>query len=57
MAQAVVIEQYGAPSVFRALEEGWLKCKPARTFPLADAAQGHRVIESAGATVPLLLVP
>lgn len=46
-----------ATNVFRALEEGWLKVKPARTFPLADASESHRVIESAGATVPLVLVP
>jgi NADPH:quinone reductase len=46
-----------AANVFRALEEGWLKVKPARTFALADAAQSHRAIESVGATVPLLLVP
>jgi NADPH:quinone reductase len=46
-----------AANVFRALEEGWLKVKPARTFPLAEAAESHRVIESAGATVPLVLVP
>jgi len=31
--------------------------KPARTFPLAEAAESHRVIESAGATVPLVLLP
>jgi NADPH2:quinone reductase len=46
-----------AAHVFRALEEGWLKVKPARTFPLADAAESHRVIEASGATVPLVLVP
>ena len=46
-----------ATNVFRALEEGWLKVKPARTFPLADASESHRVIESVGATVPLVLVP
>ncbi len=46
-----------AANVFRALEEGWLKVKPARTFALADAAESHRVIESVGATVPLVLVP
>lgn len=46
-----------AANVFRALEEGWLKVKAPRTFPLADAAESHRVIESAGATVPLLLQP
>jgi glutathione S-transferase len=41
----------------RALEEGWLRVKPARTFALANAAQSHRVIEVAAATAPLLLVP
>lgn len=46
-----------AANVFRALEEGWLKVKPARTFPLGDAAESHRVIEAVGATVPLVLVP
>lgn len=46
-----------AGNVFRALQEGWLKVKPARTFPLAEAAESHRVIESAGATVPLVLLP
>ncbi len=46
-----------AANVFRALEEGWLKVRPARTFALADAAESHRVIEAAGATVPLVLMP
>lgn len=46
-----------AANVFRALEEGWLRVRPARTFPLADAAESHRVIEAKGATVPLVLVP
>jgi NADPH2:quinone reductase len=46
-----------AANVFQALEEGWLKVKPARTFPLAEAAESHRVIESVGATVPLVLLP
>ena len=46
-----------AANVFQALEGGWLKVKPARTFPLADAAESHRVIEAAGATIPLVLVP
>lgn len=46
-----------AASVFEALEQGWLKVKPAREFPLADAPESHRTIESAGATVPLLLLP
>lgn len=46
-----------AANVFRALEEAWLKVKPARTFPLANAAESHRVIELEGATVPLVLVP
>ncbi|MBM3395550.1 MAG: quinone oxidoreductase [Betaproteobacteria bacterium] len=46
-----------AANVFNALEEGWLKVRPARTLPLADAAESHRVIESIGATVPLVLIP
>lgn len=46
-----------AANVFRALEEGWLKVRPARTFPLSEAAESHRVIEAVGATVPLVLVP
>lgn len=46
-----------ATNVFRALEEGWLKVKPARTFRLAEAAESHRVIEAVGATVPLVLLP
>lgn len=46
-----------AANVFRALEEGWLRVNPARTFPLADAAESHRVIEAVGATVPLVLLP
>lgn len=46
-----------AANVFRALEEGWLKVKPARTFALGEAAESHRVIEAVGATVPLVLVP
>jgi NADPH:quinone reductase len=46
-----------AANVFRALEDGWLKVKPARTFPLAEASESHRVIEAEGATVPLVLVP
>lgn len=46
-----------AANVFQALRAGWLHVKPAREFALADAAESHRVIEAAGATVPLLLVP
>lgn len=46
-----------AANVFQALEQGWLKVKPARAFALADAAESHRVIEAEGATVPLVLVP
>lgn len=46
-----------AANVFQALEGGWLKVRSARTFPLADAAESHRVIEAAGATIPLVLVP
>ena len=46
-----------AVNVFRALVEGWLKVKPARTFSLDNAAESHRLIESEGATVPLVLVP
>ena len=46
-----------AANVFKALEEGWLKVNPARRFALGDAAESHRVIEAAGATIPLVLVP
>ena len=46
-----------AANVFDALESGWLTVNPPRTFALADAAEAHRVIESSGATTPLLLVP
>ena len=46
-----------ATNVFEGLAQGWLKVPPARCFALADAAESHRVIESSGATVPLLLVP
>jgi NADPH:quinone reductase len=46
-----------AANVFEALEQGWLRVRPARNFALAEAAESHRVIESIGATVPLVLVP
>lgn len=46
-----------AAAVFGGLKDGWLKVGAAREFALADAAQAHRVIESEGASAPLLLVP
>ena len=44
-------------SVFDALAQGWLSVASPMEFKLADAAQCHRVLESQGASVPLLLVP
>lgn len=46
-----------AAEVFAALDAGVLAVAPPRLFPLAEAAESHRVIESVGATRPLLLVP
>ena len=46
-----------ATAVFAGLKAGWLKVDPPRLFALADAAESHRVIESSGASTPLLLVP
>lgn len=46
-----------AENVFSALREGWLRVKPAREFALEDAAKSHQVLESEGASIPLLLVP
>ena len=46
-----------ARSVFDALAQGWLSVASSMEFKLADAAQCHRVLESQGASVPLLLVP
>ena len=46
-----------AANVFAALQAGWLEVKPARECALADAAQSHGVLEVAGATTPLRLVP
>lgn len=43
--------------VFAALDAGVLGVNAPRHFPLADAAQAHRVLEAEGATTPLLLVP
>lgn len=49
--------QQMAANVFQALEQQWLKVKAPRCFALAAAADSHRVLESAGASTPLLLVP
>ncbi len=51
------MRQEMSKNVFAGLEQGWLKVNAPREFPLSEAAETHRVIESQGASVPLLLVP
>lgn len=46
-----------AKRVFAALQAGVLTVDLPRLFPLSDAAQSHRVLDTEGATRPLLLVP
>lgn len=47
-----------AENYFQALEAGWLFGPTAvREFPLAQAAECHRVMEAEGTGIPLLLVP
>jgi hypothetical protein len=46
--QAIVIEKLGGPEVLRLREE---------TFPLAEAAQAHRLIEARATRGSTLLVP
>lgn len=41
--------------VFRGLREGWLKLRIHRIFPLAQAAEAHRLLESRQTTGKLLL--
>ena len=51
------MRQEMSANVFAGLNEGWLKVNAPREFALSEAAESHRVIESQGASVPLLLVP
>jgi NADPH:quinone reductase len=43
--------------VFQWLEEGSLKVRIGKKYPLADAAEAHRALESRAATGKLLLIP
>ena len=46
-----------ADNVFKAHADGWLRVNEPIEFDLADAAESHRVLESQGASRPLLLRP
>ena len=46
-----------ARDIFRWVGDGSLKLRIAHTYPLADAAQAHRDLESRKTTGKLLLIP
>lgn len=46
-----------AQNVFKAYADGWLRVSEPIEFDLADAAESHRMLESQGASRPLLLRP
>jgi NADPH2:quinone reductase len=47
----------GAATLFELVRTGALKIEISRTFPLQDAAEAHRAIESASTTGSILLIP
>ncbi len=49
--------QRGIEDSFRLMKEGKLKLLIGRKFPLAEASEAHRLMESRGSTGKLLLVP
>ena len=46
-----------AADLFQGLKEGWLSVSPPATFPLAQAADAHRLLESRAATGAIVLKP
>jgi NADPH2:quinone reductase len=44
-----------ADDVFKAMREGWLKLRVERVFPLAEAAEAHRLLEGRKTTGKLIL--
>lgn len=46
-----------AGDVFQWIEEGWLKVRVDRKFPLADVASAHRDLEARKTTGKLILIP
>jgi NADPH2:quinone reductase len=46
-----------ASELFGWIAEGWLHVHVERTFPLAEAAQAHRALESRGTVGKVLLIP
>jgi NADPH:quinone reductase len=44
-----------ADDVFKAMREGWLKLRVERVFPLAEAAEAHRLLEGRRTTGKLIL--
>lgn len=46
-----------ADDVFRMVESGWLKVRIHGTFPLEQAAEAHRLLESRATSGKLLLIP
>jgi len=44
-----------ASDVFAGLREGWLKLRVDRTFPLAQAAEAHQLLESRQTAGKLIL--
>ena len=55
-AQRERLERMSA-SVFSALANGWLAVEPPLEFPLEEAAQAHRLLESGKAMQPIVLKP
>lgn len=56
LADRAVLEQ-AAAALFGEIAGGGVKVRIARTFPLAEAAAAHRLLESRGSTGSLLLLP
>jgi NADPH2:quinone reductase len=46
-----------AKQLFRAVDKGWVKIKVSRRFPLAQAADAHRALESRATIGSLVLIP
>jgi NADPH2:quinone reductase len=46
-----------AKHLFNAVDKGWVKIKVSQRFPLAQAAEAHRALESRATTGSLLLIP
>ena len=46
-----------AKQLFKAVDNGWVKIKVSQRFPLAQAAEAHRALESRATTGSLVLIP